>query len=141
MNINIDCFRDTLKYCIDYIDYEEDNESWITKTVDLVMLYKSKELKQYNKKDIMRSVIYLDECNFINIQSKYPSNKPYLDRCAIEAVTFRGCQFYDSIREETIWEKTKSIVNEVGNHTLSFIEDTAQKIAVTAIATFINNYK
>lgn len=79
MNINIDCFRDTLKYCIDHIDYEEDSDSWITKTVDLIMLYESKELKEYKKKDIMRSVIYLDECDFINIQSKYPPNKPYLD--------------------------------------------------------------
>lgn len=36
-------------------------------------------------------------------------------------------------------EKTKTIVSTVGNHSLKFIEDTAQKCAVTATATFINN--
>lgn len=36
-------------------------------------------------------------------------------------------------------EKTQTIVSTVGNHSLKFIEDTAQKCAVTATATFINN--
>lgn len=27
MNLNLDCFRDTLKFCIAHIDYEETNHS------------------------------------------------------------------------------------------------------------------
>lgn len=52
---------------------------------------------------------------------------------------FYGMQLLEKIRPETTWEKTKSIANKVGNNTLSFIEDTAQKIAVTATVTLIES--
>lgn len=44
MQINIDCFKDVLKYCVDHIDYEEDGDSWHTKCVNLVMMYDDPEL-------------------------------------------------------------------------------------------------
>lgn len=136
MQINIDCFKDVLQYCVDNIDYEEDEDSWNTKCVSLNMLYESLK-PDYEKKDIMRSVLKLNECGFIKVLSQFPNNKPYLERCSIEDVTFRGYQFIESVREPTIWEKTKAVASKVGNHTLGFIEDTAQKIAVTATATLI----
>lgn len=139
MNINIDCIRETLKFCIDNIDYEEDDDSWKVKTVNLIILYNSDELKKYSKKEIMLSVVQLDECCFIKILTKFPENKPYLDRCSIEGITFRGYQFYESIRDPSTWEKTKLIANKIGNHTLKFIEDTAQKMAVTATSTLVGN--
>lgn len=49
MQINIDCFKDVLKYCIDNIDYEEDGNSWNIKCVNLSMMYESPDLK-YEKK-------------------------------------------------------------------------------------------
>lgn len=60
--------------------------------------------------------------------------------CQITDISFYGIQLLEKIHPETTWEKTKSIANKVGNHTLSFIEDTAQKIAVTATATLIGNW-
>lgn len=139
MNLNLDCFRDTLKYCIDHIDYEETNHSWKVITVNLDNLYNSDELKTYLKKEIMISVVHLDECGFIKVLSKFPENKPYVDRCTIEGVTFKGHQFYENIREPSTWEKTKNIANSIGNHSLKFIEDTAQKCAVTATAAIFSN--
>lgn len=50
--------------------------------------------------------------------------------CSIEDVTFRGYQFIESVREPSIWEKTKSIVGKVGNHTLGFIENVAHDVAI-----------
>lgn len=131
MNINIDCLKDVLQYCVDNIDYEEDGDSWNTKCVNLYMMYDSPDLK-YDKKDIMRSVLKLDECGFIKVSTKFPNNKPYLERCSIEDVTFRGYQFIESVREPTIWSRTKSIAAKVGNHTLGFIEGIAHDVAVEA---------
>ncbi len=93
------------------------------------MLYNAAELK-YETKDIMRSVLKLEECHFIRISSKSPNDKPYLDICFIEDITMAGYNFYESIREPTIWEKTKFIISKVGNHTLGFIEGVAHDIAV-----------
>ncbi len=131
MQMNIDCLKDVLQFCVDNIDYEEDGDSWNTKSVNLIMMYESPELK-YDKKDIMRSVLKLDECGFIKVSTKFPNNKPYLERCSIEDVTFRGYQFIESVREPSIWEKTKSIAGKVGNHTLNFIESVAHDVAVEA---------
>lgn len=131
MKINIDCFKDVLQYCIDNIDYEEDGDSWNTKCVNLIMMYESPKLK-YENKDIMRSVLKLIECGFIEVLSKHPNNKPYLERCSIEDVTFKGYQFADSIKDPSVWEKTKSIASKIGNHTLDFIEGTAHDIAIAS---------
>lgn len=129
MQINIDCFKDVLKYCVDHIDYEEDDDSWSIKCVNLNMMYESSDLN-YEKKDIMYSVLKLIECDFIKTYTKSPDNKSYLDICSIEDVTFRGYQFIESIREPSIWNKTKSIAGKVGNHTLNFIESVAHDVAV-----------
>ncbi len=131
MQMNIDCLKDVLQYCVDNIDYEEDGDSWNTKSVNLFMMYESPKLK-YDKKDIMRSVLKLDECGFIKVSTKFPNNKPYLERCSIEDVTYRGYQFIESVREPSVWEKTKSIAGKVGNHTLNFIESVAHDVAVEA---------
>lgn len=130
MNFNIDCFRDTLKFCIENIDYDEDGENWDVKCVNLNTLYDANELKKYPKKEIMLSVVQLNECGFIKVLSKFPENKPYLNRCSIEGITFNGYQFFELVREHSVWEKTKSIANKFGNHTLKFIEDIAHDIAV-----------
>lgn len=129
MKINIDCFKEVLQYCVDNIDYEQDKDSWNTKCVNLSMMYESPDL-DYDKKDIMRSVLQLNECGFIKISSMFPENKPYLERCSIEDITFRGYQFIESVREPSIWDKTKRIAAKVGNHTLGFIESVAHDIAV-----------
>lgn len=41
--------------------------------------------------------------------------------------------------EEHFWNKTKSIISKVGSHTLEFIEDTAQKIAIEYAKSLINS--
>ena len=144
MEINIDCLREVLQYCVDNIDYQESNDDdWEAKHVNLIMLYDSDLKYRYTKKEIMYSVVKLEECHFIKVFQKFPPDRPYLERCTIEDVTFRGHQFLDSIKDPTIWEKTKSVAKTVGNHTLSFLEGTAHDIAVEsakiAVSAMIKN--
>lgn len=131
MKLNPECIRCVLKYCVENIDYKEIGlGDWTCRCVSLDELYKSKELKKYDKKDIMYSVLKLHEYNYIIITNVSPKNKTYFDKCSISDVTIHGHNFYESIREDTIWNKTKNVIGKVGNHTLHFIEDTAQMIAV-----------
>lgn len=131
MQINLDCLKDVLLFCIDNIDYEEvGGNSWTTKTVNLDMLYDSLGTTKYSRKDIMRSVLKLKESYYISVLKYYPENKPYLDSCFIDDITMRGYQFAETVRESTVWEKTKSIASKVGNHTLGFIEGVAHDVAV-----------
>lgn len=132
MKLNPDCMRIILKYCVEHIDYQEINlNKWYEKSVTLALLYNSDELKNFEKKEIMYSVMKLYEYRFITVSKISPTDgHKYFDSCDITDVTVYGHDFYNSIQEDTIWNKTKSIIGQVGNHTLKFIEDTAQKIAV-----------
>lgn len=142
MNLNIDCIRDVLIYCADNIDVKLNQKitggvKWDIKDVTLNNLYQSELNKKYEEKEIMYAVAKLFECGFIIITHRLPPESIYIESCNIVDVTFRGHQFLESIKEPTAWEKTKDIASKVGNYTLRFIEDTAQKIAVTATAALI----
>lgn len=132
MKLNPDCMRIILKYCIEHIDYKDIGlNQRHENSVTLTMLYNSDELKEFEKKEIMYSVMKLYEYRFITVSKIHPTNRQqYFDSCEITDVTVYGHDFYNSIQEDTIWNKTKNVVGQVGNHTLKFIKDTAQKIAI-----------
>lgn len=69
---------------------------------------------------------------YIKLQNISPLNKTYINNCIISDVTYLGHNFYNSIQDDTVWNKTKSIIAKAGNHTLKFVEDTAQMIAVAS---------
>nr|DAU18430.1 MAG TPA: Flagellin, PadR, transcription factor, DNA.8A [Bacteriophage sp.] len=135
MEINNDCIRDILKYCVKNIDYIEYSvNSWREKSVSLHQLYSDEKLKKYEKKVIMYSVKKLYENNFIVVNNITPTGKEkeYIENCYIVDVTIDGHNFYNSIKDDTVWNKTKNIISRAGNHTLKFIEDTAQMVAVAS---------
>ena len=41
MELNLDCMREVLQYCVDNIQYNKTNEDWDIKYVTLDMLYNS----------------------------------------------------------------------------------------------------
>jgi len=130
MNINIDCIRKIIKYCADNLNYIESiDDTWGEDFIDLHSLYNAKELENFSKKDIMYSVLKLAEYRYIVLSDVFPTNKPYLEKCTICDITVYGHNFLASIEDETIWNKTKKVVSKVGNHTLGFIEQTAQMVA------------
>lgn len=133
MNMNIECVRKIICYCVRNIDYEEIGlNEWKEKCISLNMLYDTKDLKGFSKKDIMYSVMRLNEMEYIKLQNISPLNKTYINNCIISDVTYLGHNFYNSIQDDTVWNKTKSIIAKAGNHTLKFVEDTAQMIAVAS---------
>lgn len=60
------------------------------------------------------------------MQFQYPGS------LEIKEVTYLGHNFYNFIQDDTVWNKTKTIIAKAGNHTLKFIEDTAQMVAVAS---------
>lgn len=132
MTINEDCIRDILGYLVKNIDYEKDIDgSFRVVQVSLFQLYKDADLSTlYKDKDIMYSVLKLLEIHFIKVSDIFPKNQSIIDRCTICEVTYEGHKFYETIQPESVWNKTKSIVGKIGNHTLGFIESVAHDVAV-----------
>lgn len=87
---------------------------------------------KYTKDELAYTIEKMVEAKLLNYSGNLNTYYQIID------ISFYGIQLLEKIRPESTWDKTKSIAGKVGNHALSFIEDTAQKIAVTSAASFIN---
>lgn len=123
MKLNLDCIRDVLLYLEDNLTIEKH----VFKPIELKTL--QNDLKQYTPEDIFYSVYNLHQIHFIEGKFNDVSNMKMMF-CEIENVTYAGHQFLASVRPESIWSKTKSVVSKVGVHTLGFVEGVAHDIAV-----------
>lgn len=141
MQINENCIRDVLGCIINAIDYKRNiDKKMEVVSISLSKLYSDQKLsKTYEEKDIMYSVLKLLEIRFIKVSDIFPENKSVIERCTICEVTYAGHKFYETIQPESIWEKTKLVVNKVGNHTLNFIETVAHDVAVESAKEMISN--
>lgn len=139
MIINEDCIRDVLGYLVKNIDYKKDMDgSFHVVQVSLFQLYKDSDLSAlYEEKDIMYSILKLLEIHFIKVSDIFPKNQSIIDRCTICEITYAGHKFYETIQPESVWNKTKSIVGKIGNHTLGFIESVAHDVAVESAKEFV----
>lgn len=89
---------------------------------------------KYSKDELSYTIGKMLEGGLLNYSGNLNSYYQITD------MSFYSTQLLEKIRPESIWEKTKSIANRVGNHTLNFIEDTAQKIAVASATALITNF-
>lgn len=134
MKINEDCIRDILIYLTDNLKVEVEvleNHAHFEK------IYANTVIRaldaEYDKENVWYSLYNLAELGYIegmDVNEIRKNNGHNFSSMHIFNVSFRGHQFLETIRPETVWEQTKNIVSRVGVHTLGFIEDTAQKVAV-----------
>jgi len=139
MKFSNEAMRDVLLFLEENVVHKHDDDTFQPKSFTVYLIvehdYFSKLFSKhkYSKDELSYTIIKMVEGGLLNYSGNINSYYQIID------MSFRGIQLLEKIRPETIWEKTKSITNKVGNHTLKFIEDTAQKIAVTSAATLINN--
>ncbi|MEG1501445.1 MAG: DUF2513 domain-containing protein, partial [Clostridiales bacterium] len=84
---------------------------------------------KYDNLDIWYAVMMLDECQFIHStikQDKYG----YLAFVDVKSLTYLGHQFVSAVRSDDIWQESKRVIAQIGNHSLQFIEDVARMIAM-----------
>lgn len=122
MKLNLDCMRDILIE-MEKAEYGE--------PIYPQKIYNA--LPQYSQNEINYSFIKLKEANFIKAvthsRMDYDTTVSRLDD-----ITYEGHQFLASIRSDTIWNKTKGILNEVGTTSISSVIQTASTIAQAIIS-------
>ena len=132
MKLNPECIRDILLYLEDNLKIEDNSFDSIS--LDTLQ----NNLTQYSKEDIFYSVYNLREIHYIEGTFLGADNyKMYV--CLIDNITYAGHQFLDSVRPETVWNQTKSIIKRMGIHTLEFIESVAHDIAVESAKQMIKS--
>lgn len=132
MNLDESCVRDILIFCKNNIDYKELGDgTFHIIPVSLQQLFDSKLNKTYTRKEIMYTIMKLEEIDFIKISNRSPREpSSYINSCMINEITYSGHKFIDATEPESVWKKTKGIVGKVGNHTLEFVEGVAHDVAV-----------
>ena len=133
MEMNIDCIRDILSFIVD-TQTIDDNLTIVP--IQVNDIYDGEKLKNYSKQEIFYSLTLLKEGGYILCTSSSYSNVVVLFE--VIRITYKGHTFYESIREQTVWEQAKSAAKQVGNHTLEFIESIAHDIAVEGVKTIIS---
>lgn len=136
MEMNIDCIRDILSFIVD-TQTIDDNLTIVP--IQVNDIYDGEKLKNYSKQEIFYSLTLLKEGGYILCTSSSYSNVVVLFE--VIRITYKGHTFYESIREQTVWEQAKSTAKQVGNHTLEFIESIAHDVAVEGAKMIISMNK
>lgn len=123
MKLNTDCIRDTLLYLEESLEIDNRNFTSITLTT------LQEKLSKYSAEDVFYTIYNLSEARFVDCKWGVITSENFR-HCDISNITYRGHQFLESVRPETIWQKTKTVASKVGVHTLEFIESVAREVAV-----------
>lgn len=141
MKLDIECVREVLLYLENNLIYEDNTYSHEHLSIEMTNVIEDiANQKGLNKNLLAYAIEKMCEVHIIEADIHKGAHHDILS-CNIYDISFYGHQFLENIRPETVWEKTKGIAASIGNHSLKFIEDTAQKCAITATATIISNFQ
>lgn len=138
MKINEECVRDILDYLVNNLHLvivrgiKGDFNS-----IDLLELMKYFDGK-YTQEDVWYSAYNLEQSGYIETNNIRENSKNAFAHAYVHNVTHRGHEFYESIKPQSVWKKTKSVISKVGVHTLGFIETVAHDVAVESAKQLIN---
>lgn len=130
MKLNEDCIRDTLSILVNELIFIIDKKYNKVEFGKLTFFDIKNEFNQYTNEDICQSLYILAQNNYIRGKHLLDMNGQLLSTIYVNEVTYLGYQFYESIQPEPIWQKTKTILKQVGVHSLNFIESVAHDVAV-----------
>ena len=133
MKINHDCIRDLLLYLEENLVLTPNLEFC---SISLQELIDSEQLN-YSKEDIAHSAILLDEAGYIDISVLYADN--CISSLDIHRITYDGYSFLDSIRPQTVWDKTKSVCLTLGSWSFDTITRIASNVLAQTIPIIISN--
>ena len=91
----------------------------------------------YSQYDLIYTAQKLEEAGYIKCNnSRYISNSfPCIDICS---VTYQGHQFLDNIRDDKIFNKTKSILSSLKSVSVEIISETSAKLITNMINQQLN---
>lgn len=131
MKLNPACVRDILLYLEENLAYKNirgyrEHETITMEKVAEIL----SQTKEYSDDEAYYAIEKLIEAKYLTCTHCVYGNDKSLISCDIADITYNGHAFLNTVRPETIWEKTCNISKKLGNCTLEFILSTANDIAV-----------
>lgn len=126
MKLDKDCIRLVLLYVEGHCVYK--TNKFGDKTIHNVNLYElahAEEFSGINEDDIRYTIVKLLEGGYIK-GTLIPKNSGLnFDIVNISQLTLRGHDLLDNIRPEPVWNKTKSILQKVGDFSIGIMAQVA----------------
>lgn len=87
--------------------------------------------EKYSRVEIFRALQSLNQGGYIDVS--HDCSDDSLEYYIINSITYSGHQFLDTVRDPTVWKKTKSIVSKVAGASLSVTENVAAQVITNII--------
>ena len=126
MRLNPDCIRDLL------LSIEE--VSTVNSLVTSEQLSKSSFLTKYSKNEILYHLNQLYLSNYIIVPKSHHQIDGTFLVCDLSPL---GPEFLSNIRQDTNWNKVKSICKEIGSETLTSLRTIAENVITSSINSFL----
>ena len=126
MKLDKDCIRTILIYIETHCVYEVDKFNG--KRMHIVTLHElieSDELTEFQEDTIRYTVVKLLEGNYIKCSLIPKNSGTNFDIIRISELTLNGHNLLSNIRPEPVWDKTKSILQKVGDFSLGIMSQVA----------------
>lgn len=134
MKLNHDCIRDVMIYIENNCIYEDDSRGnrSIHSRVFYEIIHDEKLSSRYTEDEIRYVVaqLYFEDM-IIATMTPETLNFRQFD---VDSLSFKGHEFLDNIKDDTIWKKTKKFVGErLNSASLAIIGNVAGKLALEAL--------
>lgn len=134
MVLNLKCIRDTL-LTLERCLVLNDELEFVGQNLD--ELRKSGELLQYSRSDLAYTLVLLTEADFIESYIDYADD--VIEELTVIRLTYKGHQFLDSIRPDSLWKKIYSISEVTGLKSLSTVMQIADILLPEAIKSALHS--
>lgn len=122
MKLNTECMRDVMLK-IESLNYGSNPR----------MDELHKMLPDYSVEELNYTCLKLSEANYIDIIATDIDFGAYKEVLNVKEITFRGHQFIEDIRSDSVWQKTKETAKNIGSFSVHVLTEIAKSVVLQAI--------
>lgn len=134
MKLDLNCIRDTLITLENWLVLNDDLEFIY---LDLDEIHKSSNMLKYSRAEIAYTLVILKEAGFIEAIIDYASNG--IDELDVIRLTYKGHQFLDTIRPQSVWDKIYSVAEKANLKSIHAIMEIADIILPETIKSVLHS--
>lgn len=134
MKLNLNCIRDTLITLENWLVLNDDLEFVL---IDLDEICKSSDMLKCSKPEIAYTLVLLNEAGFI--KAIVSSTFEGIDELNVVRLTYKGHQFLDTIRPQSMWDKIYSISEKTGLKSISSIMEISDILLPDAVKSILHS--
>ena len=124
MKLNQDCIRDLLLYLEETLKLND------------YLSISNISLENYSSEELLYTADKLYEAGYLKCSRKVYDNTDLM--IFVSSITYSGHQFLDNIRDDKVFEKTKSILSGFKSVSIEIISETASKVITNLINQQLN---